>query len=221
MQQTDKDKILDEIFNNDSLGLLKVLPKSSPARNADERLLASFQEIVDFYERNNNQEPTPNPSNIAEYQLYSRLKNLRESEEKILALASVDKYNLLQSVKQEINSIDDIFSDNTFDLLNTDSEGLFDFKHTPKETERVETDFVARRKPCKNFKKYEPLFKAVQNDLANSKRKLLPFTETLLSPGNYYVNNGILLYLESVDYKKRKWLRGEKENNRVREFEDG
>ena len=171
MQQTDKDKILAEIFNSDSLGLLKVLPKSSPARNADERLLASFQEIVDFYERNNNQEPTPNPSNIAEYQLYSRLKNLRESEEKILALASVDKYNLLQSVKQEINSIDDIFSDNTFDLLNTDSEGLFDFKHTPKETERAETDFVARRKPCKNFKKYEPLFKAVQNDLANSKRK--------------------------------------------------
>lgn len=221
MQQTDKDKILDEIFSSDSLGLLKVLPKSSPALNADERLLASFQEIVDFYEKNNNQEPTPNPNNIAEYQLYSRLKNLRESQEKILALASVDKYNLLQSVKQEINSIDDIFSDNTFDLLNTDSEGLFDFKHTPKETERVETDFVARRKPCKNFKKYEPLFKAVQNDLANSKRKLLPFTETLLSPGNYYVNNGILLYLESVDYKKRKWLRGEKENNRVREFEDG
>jgi hypothetical protein len=221
MQQTDKDKILNEIFNSDSLGLLKVQPKSSPARNADERLLASFQEIVDFYEKNNNQEPTPNPSNIAEYQLYSRLKNLRESEEKILALASVDKYNLLQSVKHEINSIDDIFSDNTFDLLNTDSEGLFDFKHTPKETERAETDFVARRKPCKNFKKYEPLFKAVQNDLANNKRKLLPFTETLLSPGNYYVNNGILLYLESVDYKKRKWLRGEKENNRVREFEDG
>ena len=195
MQQTDKDKILDEIFKSDSLGLLKVLPKSSPARNADERLLASFQEIVDFYEKNNNQEPTPNPSNIAEYQLYSRLKNLRESEEKILALASVDKYNLLQSVKQEINSIDDIFSDNTFDLLNTDSEGLFDFKHTPKDYERASAEFVARRKPCKDFKKYEPLFKEIQKDLANKKRKLIDFAQRNLVEGSYYVHNGVLFLL--------------------------
>jgi hypothetical protein len=212
---------LDDIFDDVDFQDIYELKTNENFRNADERLLASFQEIVDFYEKNNNQEPTPNPSNITEYLLYSRLNNLRESEDKILALAPVDKYNLLQSEKQGINSIDDIFSDNTFNLLNTDSEGLFDFKHTPKETERAETDFVARRKACKNFKKYEPLFKAVQNDLANNRRKLLPFTETQLKPGNYYVNNGILLYLESVDYEKRKWQRGDKEKNRIREFEDG
>ena len=215
MQQTDKDKILDEIFNNDSLGLLKVLPKSSPARNADERLLASFQEIVDFYEKNNNQEPTPNPSNIAEYQLYSRLKNLRESEEKILALASVDKYNLLQSVKQEINSIDDIFSDNTFDLLNTDSEGLFDFKHTPKEYERASAEFVARRKPCKDFKKYEPLFKEIQKDLANKKRKLIDFAQRNLVEGSYYVHNGILFLLENINTTQKEHYKPD--GTRVRE----
>ena len=215
MQQTDKDKILAEIFNSDSLGLLKVLPKSSPARNADERLLASFQEIVDFYERNNNQEPTPNPSNIAEYQLYSRLKNLRESEEKILALASVDKYNLLQSIKQEINSIDDIFSDNTFDLLNTDSEGLFDFKHTPKEYERASAEFVARRKPCKDFKKYEPLFKEIQKDLANKKRKLIDFAQRNLVEGSYYVHNGILFLLENINITQKEHYKPD--GTRVRE----
>lgn len=215
MQQTDKDKILNEIFNNDSLGLLKVLPKSSPARNADERLLASFQEIVDFYEKNNNQEPTPNPSNIAEYQLYSRLKNLRESEEKILALASVDKYNLLQSVKQEINSIDDIFSDNTFDLLNTDSEGLFVFKHTPKEYERASAEFVARRKPCKDFKKYEPLFKEIQKDLANKKRKLIDFAQRNLVEGSYYVHNGVLFLLENINITQKEHYKPD--GTRVRE----
>lgn len=215
MQQTDKDKILAEIFNSDSLGLLKVLPKSSPARNADERLLASFQEIVDFYERNNNQEPTPNPSNIAEYQLYSRLKNLRESEEKILALASVDKYNLLQSIKQEINSIDDIFSDNTFDLLNTDSEGLFDFKHTPKEYERASAEFVARRKPCKDFKKYEPLFKEIQKDLANKKRKLIDFAQRNLVEGSYYVHNGVLFLLENINITQKEHYKPD--GTRVRE----
>jgi len=215
MQQTDKDKILDEIFNSDSLGLLKIQPKSSPARNADERLLASFQEIVDFYEKNKNQEPTPNPSNIAEYQLYSRLKNLRESEEKILALASVDKYNLLLSEKQEINSIDDIFSDNTFDLLNTDSEGLFDFKHTPKEYERASAEFVARRKPCKDFKKYEPLFKEIQKDLANKKRKLIDFAQRNLVEGSYYVHNGVLFLLENINITQKEHYKPD--GTRVRE----
>ena len=40
--QTDKDKVLDEIFSNDPFGLLNVKPSSSPARSADERLVASF-----------------------------------------------------------------------------------------------------------------------------------------------------------------------------------
>jgi hypothetical protein len=36
-------------------------------------------------------------------------------------------------------------------------------------------DFVARRKPCKDFSKYEQQFKDVQKDLKNGKRKLLEF----------------------------------------------
>lgn len=52
-------------------------------------------------------------------------------------------------------------------------------------------------------------------------RKLIPFKETLLKPGNFYVNNGVLLFLESVDYEAREWSRGEKEQNRIRKFDDG
>jgi hypothetical protein len=44
---------LDDIFNDDPFGLLNVKPNSSPARNADERLVASFEEINSFYEKNN------------------------------------------------------------------------------------------------------------------------------------------------------------------------
>ena len=210
-----KDEILDEIFGSDALGLLNVQPKGSPAPNADERLLASFQEIVDFYERNNHQEPSPNPGNIAEYQLYSRLKNLRESEEKTLALASADKYNLLKGVEQKIDSIDDIFNDATFDLLNDDTEGLFDFKHTPKEYDRASAEFVARRKPCKDFKKYESSFKEVQRDLANKKRKLVDFAQRNLVVGSYYVHNGVLFFLEKINITHKEHYKPD--GTRVRE----
>ncbi|MDA9345144.1 GIY-YIG nuclease family protein, partial [Flavobacteriales bacterium] len=198
----DKDSILDDIFNNDPLGLLNVKAKTSNVKSADQRLSESFDEINSFYNENN-REPEANISNVTEYQLYSRLKGLRESVSKSEVLESVDIYDLLNVAPKEINSIDDILEDNFDDLLNTDDAGLFDFKHTPKEYERAQADFVARRKKCKDFDKYEHLFKEVQSDLSNGKRQLINFKYENLREGDYYVNNGILLYLKSVKLDKK------------------
>ena len=194
----DKDKILDDIFSNDPLGLLNVKPKTSNVKSADERLSNSFEEINSFIAKND-REPSPNPSNISEYQLYSRLKNLRENEDNMLALEPQDKYGLLQVQKKEINSIDDIFNDDLLGIFDDgEAQSLFEFKHTPREIARAEADFVARRKPCKNFKEYEEKFKSVQADLASGKSKLVKFHESQLNQGNFFVHNGIVLYLEKV-----------------------
>jgi hypothetical protein len=212
----DKDKTLDDIFNNDPLGLLDFKPKQSYSRTADERLLTSFQEINTFFTVNG-KEPEANPSNISEFQLYSRLKNLKQDETKIDLLKAHDVHGLLPVLAsnqvseavvkyekpKEINSMDDLLNDDLLNILSDDSEGLFDFKHTPKDYERAKTDFVARRKPCKDFDKYEPLFKAVQKDLSAGKRKLIEFNYESLQKGAYYVNNGILLYLEAVLFDKK------------------
>jgi len=200
LQQMGKDKILNDIFNDDPLGLLTIKPQPTK-KNPDERLKASFEEINEFIEKHN-KEPQPDPTNISEYQLYSRLKNLRESNDKLIALESIDKYGILHSEEKEINSIDDIFTDDSSDILGDDSEGLFNFKHTPKDFERASADFVARRKPCKDFDKFESTFKEVQKDLAGGKRKLISFKQENLKPGDFYVHNGILLYLESVDFEE-------------------
>lgn len=196
----DKKSILDEIFDNDPFGLLNVKPSSSPARNEDERLVASFQEINDFYEINN-REPEQG-GGIQEHQLYSRLKSLRENPAKIEMLQAHDKYGLLNYEQKEINSLDDILNDDSLGLLDDDSEGLFDFKHIKKQDERASADFVAQRRPCKDFDKYESIFKEVQKDLSNSKRKLIPFKEENLRAGDFYVHNGVLLLLEHVDFEE-------------------
>lgn len=194
----DKDKILDDIFSNDPLGLLNVKPKTSNVKTADERLSNSFEEINDFISKNE-REPAPNPTNPTEYQLYSRLKNLREDEDKMLALETRDVYGLLKVEKKEINNIDDIFNDDIFGMFDDgEAQNLFEFNHTPREIARAEADFVARRKPCKNFKEYEEKFKSVQADLASGKSKLVKFHESQLNQGNFFVHNGIVLYLEKV-----------------------
>jgi autonomous glycyl radical cofactor GrcA len=196
-----KEDILKEIFENDPLGLLTVKPKKSAARTSDERLAASFDEINDFIE-NNEREPKPDVSNISEYKLYSTLKGLRDNEEKMMALEPQDKYELLNSPKKEIKSIDDIFGDDSLDILGDDSEGVFDFKHTPKDFERAKADFVARRKKCKDFDVYEHLFVALQNQLANGNRQLVKCKEKHLEVGNYFVHNGILMLLLEVNADK-------------------
>ncbi len=100
---------------------------------------------------------------------------------------------------KNIRSIDDILADDPLDILMDDYEGLFDFKHTPKAYERAQSDFVARRKPCKTFKNYESAFKEIQNDLANGKRKLIEFKEDNLEEGAYYVHNGLLMRLDKIN----------------------
>jgi len=224
----DKDNILDEIFNNDPLGLLNIKPKKSNTHTADERLLASFHEINDFIE-NYSKEPEPNPSNISEYQLYSRLKSLREDAQKIEQLKPYDINNLLPEIEisqvnepkaeynkpKEISSLDDILGDDSLDILGGDDAGLFDFKHTPKDYERAQADFVARRKPCKDFDKYEQLLKDVQKDLAEGKRKLIDFKQDNLQKKAFYVHNGVLFYLQEIKISHKEHYK--EDGTRVRE----
>jgi hypothetical protein len=195
--QMDKFQTLEDIFANDQFDILNVKPKVSSARNADERLSASFGEVNDFFAKYN-KEPQPNPGNISEFQLYSRLKSIRSDIEKMQSLEEQDIHGLLNFEAKEINSIDDIFNDDTFDLLDDDSD-LFEFKHTPKDYERAPSDFVARRKPCKDFDKYEMLFKDIQKDLRDGKRKLVDFKEDNLREGDFYVHNGVLMLLENIN----------------------
>ena len=84
-------------------------------------------------------------------------------------------------------------------ILDEDAESIFTLKHVPKENERESADFIANRKPCKDFKKFEMLFKEIQGDLSKGKRSLIKFSELNLKEGNFYVHNGILLYLEKAN----------------------
>jgi hypothetical protein len=214
----DKNDVLAEIFANDPLNILEVKSRSE-GLTTEQRLVSSFQEINEFYKAKG-RIPKANQSDISEFQLYQRLDALRENPSKSESLKQYDEFNLLEVKVKEINSIDDILDDDDLDLLGGDDLGLFDFEHVSK-TKKEKTDFVARREPCKDFDKYESKFIEVQNDLASGKRNLIDFKETLLKAGNYYVHNGVLLFLESIDYKTREWSRGENEQNRIRKFDDG
>lgn len=193
----DRDKLLKEIFENDPLGLLKVKPSNYLARNEDERLVASFQDINNFYEQKN-REPELG-RDIQEHMLYSRLKSIRENPEKMEALKSHDSFDLLNYTPKEINSIEDVFDDDVLGILGDDGTGLFDLKHVTKFKDRESADFVARRKKCNNFNDYKDLFISVQKELKEGKRKLVDFKFGNIQQGSFYVHNGIIFYVEKIN----------------------
>ena len=193
-----EDKLL-EIFNSDSFGLLETKEKPKSV-TADDRLVASFEEINDFYEKHDKDPERTN--DMYERKLFSRLQGIKENPEKVEALKPLDRFNLLDDIEQpiieEFNSIEDILSSNSFDTLLDTSEDIFSFKHTPKPQDRAETDFVARRKPCENFEEYEHLFKKCHINLKNGIRTKMKFSEEHLQEGMFFIIKGVMAYLAKI-----------------------
>jgi hypothetical protein len=202
---SDKKKLsIDDIFNDDEFGLLETTAKTSNVKTADQRLIDALEEINAFVDKNGRE---PNTSSMSEYGLFARLKNIKENEPQKISLKPYDRHNLLGEVEMPKTSIDDILNDEEFGLLDTDSDlSIFKYRHISKEDEIAKADFVASRKPLKEaeFKPYEVLFQKVHQELKEGKRQLKPFhnIEKNLHIGDFYLSDGILLYIESANLKK-------------------
>jgi len=195
----DKEKLL-ELIADDNLGLLKIKPKTSSVTTAEERLLNSFLEINDFYEETG-LEPKANSDDMREFKLYSRLNSIRADNDKVETLMEHDRFGLL-GVTKPINSVEDILRDDELGILDDETENIFDIKNIPKEINMP--DYVAKRKPCKDFDQFEALFKECHSDITSGKRKLWPFKkEQQIEQGMFFVLKGVLLYVDKV---------GEREN---------
>lgn len=186
-----------KLIDDDDLGLLDVRPKNATAVTADERFIASFLEINNFMQENG-REPQSG-AGLREHQLASRLKSLREEKDKAKILLDFDEYNLLKVEKKEIKSINDIFNDDDLGVLDSTDENLFKLNNVSEQKERESADYIARRKPCKDFNKYEPLFIECQNNLKSGIFKLKKLEKhRQLREGSFFVLGGILGMIEKM-----------------------
>lgn len=207
---------LDDIFNDDAFGLLDAVAKTSNVKTADQRLVDSFEEINAFVDKHDRE---PNTSSMSEYGLLARLKNIRENEQHKIALKPFDRHNLLGEVQIPQTSIDDVLSDDDFGLLDMDSDlSIFKYKHISNEDERAQADYVASRKPLKEseFQPYEAMFQKVHQEIKEGKRKILPFRniEKNLIVENFYLIDGVMLFLKEANLEKTVWE--QKSGNRER-----
>lgn len=206
-----------KMMAEDEFGLLMIKPQNT-AITADDRLTTSFEEINTFV-MEQGREPKIG-GEIHEHRLATRLQSLRADTKKSASLLEFDRYHLLPVEQKELNSVHDLFANDDLGILENEDENLFQLQHVPEYKERESTDFVARRKSCKDFAKYEKVFQACQKDLASGKRKLLKFNEKHIHEGSLFVMNGILLLVEKIFERKKD--KNSKMDGRIRcIFENG
>jgi T5orf172 domain. len=209
-------KSIEDIFNDDEFGLLDVKIQKSDIKTDEDRLLESFEEINDFFEKNKRE---PQPTSMSEYALFSRLKEFKANESRKQLLKTFDRHNLLGEIEIKIETFDDILNDDDFGLLDNEGDSsIFEFKHTPLNSTRDKADYIAQRQSIseKEFARYDLMFKQVHRELKEGKRKFEDFTnaEDNLVEGNFYLVDGLLCYLKVS--KAEKVLKENKSGDRIR-----
>ncbi|WGS54405.1 GIY-YIG nuclease family protein [Paraburkholderia sp. D15] len=186
------------IVSEDDDGLLDVKPASTGVFSADERLVNLFKEIETFY-LENGREPGGDTGNVPEFKLFSRLSGFRESAEKSELLRPFDEYGLLG---KPVETIQDIFTDDSMGLLDTGPDDIFTFRHVPKDVDLP--DRIAKRKPCPDFKEFEPLFAQCHAELKDGTREARAFTgEQQIREGHFFIVHGVMVYVAHVGEPER------------------
>ncbi len=188
-----------QLFESDDGGLF-VPPKKQARLTADDRLVASFQQIVDFVEKNDRL-PEIESSDISEAGLAARLNAIRADKAKSESLQAIDSLGLLET-PQAPESIDELFTDDTFGLFNGVGDDILRVKNVPV-VQRATPDDVASRKRADDFDTFKASFAQTQDGLRDGALKLVRFTSvTQLKVGSYYVSGGQMLYVAEVGEEK-------------------
>jgi hypothetical protein len=158
-------RTLDDVFNDDPLGLLEVSVTKSKKLSHYAIYYETFEELKSFIEANG-REPDIEATNIHEAKLAARLSKLRSTPEALEALAPFDVEGLLGSKspgeKKTELTIDDVLSS---DLL-ADDDDIFNLKHVTVGTKsQTASADMATRKKCMDFDSFKPLFVRIQKEL--------------------------------------------------------
>lgn len=203
-----------EIIFNDPL-LADVTAPRKRATSSD-RLIAGFQEILDFCEANGRlPEDTPE-----EASLFHKLVGILKSEKKIERCRPFDDLGILpqpvQTVEEpqpkyhreltEEEQLEAILNDPLLaDIEAGNDFGLFDIPEYMRQRleARKEADYVGKRRPCEDFDKYADGFKEIQQGLKSGNYKLVKFSEPNLKVGRYFVEQGIIGYLAAFEQEAK------------------
>lgn len=199
---SDKKLTLDDILNDDAFGILDIQTKATHIKTDEDRLIDEFEEINIFLDKNKRE---PSSGSMSEYGLLAKLKKIRNDDIAKKTLKPFDRHNLLGYAEIDIPTLQEVLDDKSGILDVDDDFSVFQYQHIPKEQDRAKIDFVARRKPLDDgeFVPYEKMFHKVHQEIKDGIKLIKPFEYEMLKEGGFYISNGVMLFLKSVNWTRK------------------
>ncbi len=187
----DLDSQLAAIFAQaDELGIDLTLKPERSVTDKTDRMAEAFEEILRFVDEHG-REPVK-CMNINERMLAVRLNEFRMDAVKAAHVRHLDRHGLLPPSPE---AIDEIIADSgSTNILNAEDD-IFNVSSLPK---RKTPDYVSRRKPCKDFEKFEEIFKTCHRELCEGKRHtsvVADGKQSVVYPGDFVLLKGALVYV--------------------------
>ena len=195
MADMDDDELLD------ALGVELAPVKAGGRTPREERIIAGFEDILRFHETHGRAPQHGEGRDIFERLYAVRLDQLRKLPEAAPLLAPLDTPGLLSGSPSAAIDADALDEEALLAELgaNTDPSDQSDItvlRHVRSRAERQVADQIADRTPCEDFDTFKPLFEAVERDLKDGVRKVIPFKgEASVEHGNFFIVGGQFAYV--------------------------
>ncbi|MEQ1769864.1 MAG: GIY-YIG nuclease family protein [Devosia sp.] len=181
-------------YLNDEL----LLTPDEKSKAAQTPLLVRASEVIErinAFMDESGAEPLSEPGrSVRERMLANELAGLRASKADLDGLAPYDKHKVVFNEVIVVDPLDD-------PLL---SDGLDIFKVRDELKPIARPDFVADRRPCPDFDRFEPLFEGVREGVEEGTRKPQPFRQERVELGEFFILKGQLVHVADLRDEHRR-----------------
>ena len=171
----------------------------------EERIIAGFEEIQRFVDKNGRTPQHGEDRDIFERLYAVRLDRLRAFSECRAVLAPLDRQGLLTGVQvvPEPAAIDE---DELLAELEGDTAGgdITELRHVRANAEKRAAEEIAHRKKCEEFEAFKPLFQRVKRELDAGERMIVPVQDVdavkaaAIQKGDFFIVEGQLAYVADI-----------------------
>ena len=185
------------------LGIKHEIKKKPVISAKEERIIAGFEEIQNFYREHDREPSNDHQKDIFERLYAIRLQQIRKQPDCIELLKDIDNQDLLDESKIALDEFQENISDDELikelGLESSDEKSLTSLKHVKRRSEIKPAEQIGTRKPCSDFHIFKPLFDQVQADIKSGIRKVIPFRkEVSIERGNLFILQGQKAYVAEV-----------------------
>ena len=177
--------------------------KPSGGKSAkEERVIAGFEEIQRFVEKNGAAPRHGEGRDIFERLYAVRLDRLRELAEFHTLLAPLDHQGLLSAGAEKAATATKELSDEELlaELGAVEvAPDITELRHVRSSQQKREAEEIANRQKCEDFDHFKPLFQQVQKELDQGLRQTRPFEmKAEIRPGAWFIVGGQKAYVAEM-----------------------